>query len=86
MAVLRLTDEEPVLRRNNSSLPVRLLPDERTALDERELLPPVTTRAEELRLEPLSIRRVEPLPERSAATPVRDELDDAAVRDEVLPA
>lgn len=82
--VLRLTDELPVLRRISSSLPVRLLLDERTVPDERELLP-VITRTEELRPEPLSIRRVAPLPEREAVAPVRDELDAVAVRAEELP-
>ena len=64
-AVPRLTDEEPVLRRTVSLLFVRLLADERTAL-------PVTTRAEVLRPEPLSMRRS--VPARLEATPVRDEL------------
>ena len=70
--VLRLVDEELVLRCISSSLPV-LLPDECTAPDERELLP-VITRTEELRLEPLSIRRVAPLSVRLAVVPVRDAL------------
>lgn len=49
--------------------------DERTAPEERELPLPVITRTEELRLEPLSIRRVAPLPEWPAVVPVRDALD-----------
>lgn len=52
--------EDDVLppRRNTSSLPLRL-DDERTAPDERlaeEPERPVTTRTEELRVEPLSVR------------------------------
>lgn len=64
-AVPRLTDEEPVLRRTTSLPLVRLLVDERTA-------PPVTTRTEVFRSEPLSMRRSVPV--RLDATPVRDEL------------
>ena len=62
VAVPRLTDDDPVLRRTTSSLLVRLLADERTVL-------PVTTRA--LRLEPLSIRRSVPV-RIAVAPPVRD--------------
>ena len=73
MAEVRFTEEEPVpvLRRTISSLPVRLLPDERTTLEEDDTPERlVTTRTEELRSTPLSARRVAPL------FPVRDE-DDA---------
>lgn len=57
MVVPRLIVEVPVLRRNISSLPVRLLPDERTELDERsvELVRLVTTRTEELRIAELPV-------------------------------
>ena len=66
VAVPRLTDDDPELRRTTSFSSVRLLADERTVL-------PVTTRAEVLRLEPLSMRRSVPV--RADATPVRDEDD-----------
>ena len=65
---LRLTDEEPVLRRMTaSSAPERLLPDVRTALDELEPVRPVTTRTEDVRS----------LPERedAAVDPVREAVD-----------
>lgn len=65
VAVPRLTDEEPALRLTTSLPLVRLLVDERTVL-------PVTTRAEVLRLEPLSMRRSAPV--RPDATPVRVEV------------
>ena len=72
---VRLTEEElePVLRRSISSLPVRLLPDERTTCVEDDDAPVrlVTTRTEELRSVPLYVRRVA-----APLSPVRDE-DDA---------
>ena len=67
--VLRLTEEEPVLRRTTSSLPVRLLVVERPAP-----VLPVMTRTEELRPDSLSARRVSLLPVRLDVAPVRDEL------------
>ena len=66
---LRLTEEEPVLRRiTASSAPERLLPDVRTALDELEPVRPVTTRTDDVR---------SPLPEReeAAVDPVREAVD-----------
>lgn len=75
VAVLRLTDEDPVLRRTTSFSSVRLPADERTVLL-------VTTRAEVLRLDPLSMRRSVPV--RDDATPVRDE--DDVLRPVVSPA
>ena len=66
-----------MLRRTTSSLPVRLLPDERTA-PEVEVVRPVTTRLEEVRLVLPSERRVEVLPVRLTVVPVR-ELDVAAL-------
>lgn len=72
MVVPRLIVEVPVLRRNISSLPVRLLPDERTELDECsvELVRLVTTRTEEL--------RIAELPVRTDVVPLRVALADAA--------
>ena len=64
--VLRLTEEEPVLRRTTSSLPVRLLVVERPAP-----VLPVMTRTEELRSAPPSTRLP---PARPDVVPVRDEL------------
>ena len=84
VAVRCSTEEEPVLRRGDSSFPMRLLPDERTVPDGRELLP-APTRTEELRLEPLLTRCVEPLPERLVVAPVRDDPDVSVRRDETLP-
>ena len=69
MVVLRLTEEEFVLRRTTSSLPVRLLLDERTTP-----VLPVMTRTEELRPDSLSARRVSLLPVRPDVALVRDEL------------
>ena len=66
-APLRLTEEVPVPRRTTSSLPAPLLLDERTA---PVLL--VTTRTDELRSDPLSIRRVPSTPVRPDVVPVRD--------------
>ena len=66
---LRLTEEEPVLRRMTaSSAPERLRPDVRTALDELEPVRPVTTRTDDVR---------SPLPEReeAAVDPVREAVD-----------
>ena len=65
---LRLTEEEPVLRRMTASFaPERLLPDVRTALDVLEPVRPVTTRTEDVRS----------LPERedAAVDPVREAVD-----------
>ena len=65
LPVLRLTEEVPVPRRTTSSLRV-------LDADDAEPVRPVTTRTEELRLEPLSIRRVAPSEVRVAdAVPVR---------------
>ena len=76
--MLRLDEElPPVLRRTTSSLPVRLLPDERTA-PEVEVVRPVTTRLEEVRLVLPSTRRVEVLSVRLVVVPAR-ELDVAAL-------
>ena len=76
--MLRLDEElPPVLRRTTSSLPVRLLPDERT-VPEIEEVRPVTTRLEEVRLVLPSTRRVEVLSIRLVVVPVR-ELDVAAL-------
>lgn len=76
--MLRLDEElPPVLRRTTSSLPVRLLPDERT-VPEVEVVRPVTTRLEEVRLVLPSTRRVEVLSVRLVVVPVR-ELDVAAL-------
>lgn len=69
LELLRLTEEEPVLRRITSSLAVvrLLLLDERTALAER---------TEALRLDPLSMRRAVAL----LACPLRRVEDAIAVR------
>ena len=64
---LRLTEEEPVLRRTASSfVPVRLLLDERTAPAALDVDPvrPVTTRTDEL-----------PVREEAVDEPVREALD-----------
>ena len=69
---VRLVEVEPAVRRTTSSLPVRPLPDVRTAPDWVVPVRPVTTRAEELPVL-TSVRRVLLSVVRPDVTPVREE-------------